>query len=431
MRTENSTEQKIRARIERSNILNRLLILGSEQSSDIQGEYVDSLINLAKSLREVFKRAKIIKGIDYNPREFWPAQKNDRYCFIDGGVANIDLPSVAPLGIRVGSYIVRLGDETEERERFAIELDLVDELFSTDSFTYDDDFSDDTSKLQDAARMTMEVAAALKVVRSVRDISAVFLQGPLVNPVSPYGLATFPAFRKTAVKEFTGESFEDSSNRRDLHFVNIYLYLLEKLNKSNVPIFGSVERSVGRYPIVTELILIELKEKGELSKKDIGTIWDDIVTFKFNDQTIFNAVLEQGEYCSPVIVNRQGGENKWPDHWKPWIRKYPKPLTTYIKLSENSEPLRVETFESTLKLEHWYSILYYTSRLLPSYGFPVGLDIVDKYAKIPSWMSRSVKGQYATILLRQALDSGDPAAISFAKRILVAKGRDWLFRPSS
>lgn len=430
MQPTNITEQKIRARIERGNILNNLLLLSSRESSDVQGEFVDKLIDLAKILRDVFGRAEIIKSIEYNPKEFWPAQKQSCFCFIDGGVANIDLPSVAPIGIRVGSYIVRPGNETTEREKFSIELDLVDELFSSDSFTYDD-FMDDTSKLQDAARMTMEVAAALKVVREVNDISAVFLQGPLVNPVSPYGLDSFPAFREAAVEDFIGEDISETSNKRDLHFVNIYLHILGKLNESKIPVFGSVERSVGRYPIVTELLLDELRQKGELSKKDKEKIWDDIFDFNLNDQIIFNAVLEQGEYCTPVIINRQGGENKWPNRWKPWIRRYPKPLTTYIKLSENSDPLRVETFEDTVQLDHWYAVLYYTSRLLPSYGFPVGLDIVDKYAKIPAWMSRSVRGQYATILLRQAMESGNPAALSFAKKLLVAKGRDWLFRPGT
>ena len=76
-------------------------------------------------------------------------------------------------------------------------------------------------------------------------------------------------------------------------------------------------------------------------------------------------------------------------------------------------------------------MVFYTSKLLPSYGFPVGLDIVDKYAKVPAWMSNSVRGQHAAILLKQALKSGDKDTIAFAKRVVSAKGRDWLFRPSA
>jgi hypothetical protein len=33
--------------------------------------------------------------------------------------------------------------------------------------------------------------------------------------------------------------------------------------------------------------------------------------------------------------------------------------------------------------------------------------------------------------LQKAMASGDPRALSFAKRVLAARGRDWLFRPTA
>ena len=33
--------------------------------------------------------------------------------------------------------------------------------------------------------------------------------------------------------------------------------------------------------------------------------------------------------------------------------------------------------------------VYLYSRLLPNYGFPVGLDIADKFAHVPNWMTRA------------------------------------------
>jgi hypothetical protein len=30
--------------------------------------------------------------------------------------------------------------------------------------------------------------------------------------------------------------------------------------------------------------------------------------------------------------------------------------------------------------------VYQYARLLPNYAFPVGLDVVDKFAKVPKWM---------------------------------------------
>src|SRR5262249_62124860 len=137
--------------------------------------------------RELLEQNEMIGRLAYRPRIFWPEQKGKAIAFIDGGVANIDLPSAAPLGIRVGSYIVRPGDETENRERFNIELSLVDDLFSPEGEVYDDDFVD-TAKLRDAARMASETAAAYRLSRSDSPPDVILLHGPLVNPVAPYGL---------------------------------------------------------------------------------------------------------------------------------------------------------------------------------------------------------------------------------------------------
>lgn len=94
-------------------------------------------------------------------------------------------------------------------------------------------------------------------------------------------------------------------------------------------------------------------------------------------------------------------------------------------------PFRLESFEDISDFSSVLDLVLHTSRLLPSYGFPVGLDIVDKFAKVPAWMSRSVKGQHQIVLLRKAIATGDAAAITFAKRVLAVRGRDWFFRPTA
>ena len=42
-----------------------------------------------------------------------------------------------------------------------------------------------------------------------------------------------------------------------------------------------------------------------------------------------------------------------------------------------------------VNLEKDFEYILSCSKLLPSYGYPVGLDIVDKSAKIPSWLGRA------------------------------------------
>ena len=33
--------------------------------------------------------------------------------------------------------------------------------------------------------------------------------------------------------------------------------------------------------------------------------------------------------------------------------------------------------------------IYLYARLLPNYGFPVGLDVADKHAHVPNWMTNA------------------------------------------
>jgi hypothetical protein len=67
--------------------------------------------------------------------------------------------------------------------------------------------------------------------------------------------------------------------------------------------------------------------------------------------------------------------------------------------------------------------------LLPRYAFPVGLDIVDKFAHIPDWMSRPVNTHTAVQALKQALDQGDTKLFDALRRLLCGSEREWLLRP--
>ena len=384
--------RRIEARIGQGEFIAGLLRVAGRESSTVQSSFVDRLSHIAGMMRELLEQNGLIRRLIYRPREFWPQQRGRSIAFIDGGVANIDLPSAAPLGIRVGSYIVRPGDETLDREQFNIELSLVDDLFSPDSEVYDDDFID-TAKLRDAARMTSETAAAYRLARLDRRPDVILLHGPLVNPVSPYGLDGFPSFGDQACRMFfDDENFNGDEEARQ--FVAVYLELLKRMESTGAPIVGVVERSIGREPVVVNRILTQLREREHIQRDEARDVLNEIRTYGLNDASLFDVVLEEGEYVAPMAVDRQGPENKWPDRWKQWIRDYPPALTTYLKPSGTVMPFRVEGFESAADFESVLDLILHTSRLLPSYGFPVGLDIVDKFAKVPAWMSRGVKGQH-------------------------------------
>lgn len=422
-------KQRIDARISQGEFLANLLIVARDDSADVQKHFIADLSRIADTLRKLFENNGLIHRLPYRAADYWPEQKGRTVAFIDGGVANIELPSAAPVGIRVGSYIVKPGDETDARERFNIELSLVDDLYSPEGRLFDSDF-EDIAKLRDAARIVSETAAAYRLAISGEPINTILLHGPLVNPASPYGLAQFPSFGSGAcTKFFADDSWTGDEGERS--FVAVYLGLLEALRDTGVPVLGVVERSIGKDPVVTKRILASMQEQ-KLIRKDLAKkLTDDIQKYCLNDASLFDVVLGEGEYTAPIAVNRQGPENKWPNDWIPWIRDYPRALTTYLKPSETVMPFRVEAFEDGSELERSLDLVMHTSRLLPSYGFPVGLDIVDKFAKVPAWMSKGVRGQHQVVLIKKALESGDPTAIAFAKRVLAAKGRDWLFRPTA
>jgi len=76
--------------------------------------------------------------------------------------------------------------------------------------------------------------------------------------------------------------------------------------------------------------------------------------------------------------------------------------------------------------------VYLYSTLLPGYAFPVGLDIVDKFAKIPQWLTDAY-GKLIKYHLREQLYLGEITDEQLRKIIiqaLYATQRDWLFRPS-
>lgn len=422
---------RIEARIGQGEFLTNMLLVTRQQSDQAHTDFVEKLSGIAESVRALLENNDLLRRIDYEPNSYWPRLHGKAFAFVDGGVANIELPSAAPIGIRVGSYIVRPGDESDRREQFNIELSLVDDLFSDSGFLFESDFLD-VAKLRDAARMVSEVAAGYRLAKAAGEnrVDAVILHGPLVNPVAPYGLEDFPSFGRDACRTLLDDDDWDG-DERERQFLALYLTVLERLRETGTPVVGAVERSIGRDPVFLRRLLDRLQDGKILKEKDARELERQILSYGLNDASLLDVVLGDGEYVAPIPVMRQGPENKWPEDWKRKIRDYPDAFTTYIKPSAMVMPFRVEAFEDIQGFDDLLALIFHTSRLLPSYGFPVGLDIVDRFAKVPAWLSRGVKGQHQIVLLRRAIESGDPRTVAFAKRVLAAKGRDWLFRPSA
>ncbi|MBF2009221.1 MAG: hypothetical protein IGS49_28205 [Chlorogloeopsis fritschii C42_A2020_084] len=159
-------------------------------------------------------------------------------------------------------------------------------------------------------------------------------------------------------------------------------------------------------------------------------------------------LLSPGQYSEPWQINKYGGLGKgnitlpgesftsdadWSCLKSSSPIAFPKVLGCYVNISETTEPVRVEVFNDLgyEQLEEAARRTYLYARLLPGYGFPVGLDIVDKYAHIPNWMtdaySKIIRYQLGVSLQRGEINDAEMRRI-LVQAIYMTK-RDWLFRP--
>jgi hypothetical protein len=114
---------------------------------------------------------------------------------------------------------------------------------------------------------------------------------------------------------------------------------------------------------------------------------------------------------------------------------FPRVRGCYLQVSERSEPVRVEVFDELGPQQITEAVrrIYLYARLLPGYGFPVGLDIADKYAHVPAWLTEAY-GKLIRHHLGVSLQRGEISDAEMRRLLVQAiymTHRDWLFRPSS
>jgi hypothetical protein len=171
---------------------------------------------------------------------------------------------------------------------------------------------------------------------------------------------------------------------------------------------------------------------------------------RYNDTLLLAMLLEPGQFSEPWPIDKFGGLRRGnvvlPDEGRrstmDWsaLRPtsdvgFPRVEACYLSSDERTEPMRVEVFadlggnqmQEVLRRIHLYS------QLLPEYGFPVGLDVVDKYAKVPNWLTDAY-GKLIRHHLGVSLQQGDISDAEM-RRILVQAiymtHRDWIFRPDA
>ena len=444
-----SRKRSIHEKIRAPHILERMLAVAGDLSAPAQLRFLDTVEQLASQLRAILLETDGIIRIEKSHKSFWHNLTGKKIGFVDGGLANLSMLGSAPIAARVGGYVVTPGMRGEARERFTMLKYLIDELYShAEGGVYEDTFPD-IGALRDAARITIESAGAVRMVSEEPDINCVLVHGALVNPVSRYTdimrngkvRHRFPDFSDSALSELLPPSGSQRSGR-DRNFVGVHLDQLEFLSRSSSIICGVVEResatsSVCRTvldslddTIIRDMLPIPPSEWKTWFRKAVDPSEDDEYEGqRITDSLLFRCILEPGEALRPVPIDRND-IRRAPEAWKDVIVRYPIPRISYLQVTEWSAPIRIEMFEKNMGDFDWITkLILHCALLLPRYAFPVGLDIVDKYARIPNWMSHPINTYTTVRVLGRALDEGDTRLFDSLRRMLCGSGREWFLRP--
>lgn len=444
-------QRTIKEKLRSPSIMERMLRASSDLSAPAQIQFMQNVELLASQLRDVLLETDGILRIDRDHGNFWPTVAGQRVGFVDGGLANLSSLGSAPIACRVGGYTVIPGDYSPDREAFTTLKLLISELYSAeDGSVYRGSFPD-VSALRDAARISIEAAGSVQMLSQFPDIRWVFQHGALVNPVSRYTdlmrqervAHHFPNFSSMALKELLPRE-EGRRSGREANFISVHLRQLQLLQESGAIVCGVIERESTTSSVI-KAVLNDLKDDQIASVLPTPpAIWkewfrttvdpsddEDGDAQRITDSLLFRCVLEPGEILKPVVIDRNE-MRRAPKAWHDIIAQYPKPLVSYVQPTEWNAPIRIEMFEKDVnEFEATCALIIHCAMLLPQYAFPVGLDIVDKFAHIPNWMSRPINTHTAVQALRHALDRGDEKLFDHLRKIMCGTSRDWMLRPGA
>jgi len=446
----------IHEKIRSPHIMERMFKVAGDLSAPAQLRFMEIVEQLADQLRKVLLATGGIVQVQQDHKAFWPTVAGKQIGFIDGGLANLSMLGSAPIAARVGGYLVTPGKTGPEREQFTMLKHLIDELYAhEDGGVYDSSFPD-TSALRDAARISIEAAGAVQMLNQSPDVKWILMHGALVNPVSRYTdimedrlfarmagrvRHKFPNFSDSALSELLPE--EPPRTGRERNFISVYLRQLQLLRDSNAIVCGVIEREASTSSVIravldslddhaiAKLLPVPPAEWKTWFRRQIDPSDDpDSEGGRITDSLLFRCLLEPGEALRPVMIDRNEPRRAPPAWRDTHIVHYPKPYISYVQVSEWSAPTRLEMFEGNLgSFSEAAALVTHCSLLLPKYSFPVGLDIVDKFAKVPNWMTKPIATYTSVQALKRALDAGDTKTFDALRRMLCGSNREWLLRP--
>jgi NurA domain len=481
------TEENVRTDLQRNYyVMLKLAENSLTVAESLRNNYFKNTAQFVSHLRQAIQRTNPLFNVRRIDDIAWPSVQGEVVTFIDGGLGQVQISSQVPILLRVGSYCVRTGERhLAKREQFGYYPIIFGDL---------EGGSKERKDFPDIIRITAELLGGLSALERTPDLRLLMFHGPLVYLMNAY--AGHSPFTEKDIDLFLSQYAQDpklshklkedflkeaklniypkmAPGRSDewierrlfepLAWISFLYRRLIKEAKNRKPttiITGVVERSALRQfseEVILERIFHGLRKNdkedyfnnlyGRTDLKSPRTLLDRL---GYNDALLLAMLLQPGQSSEPWQINKYSGLTKgkislpgesfsseadWSCLKPSNPLGFPQVCGCYISISETTEPIRVEVF-SELGADQIFEAArraYLYARLLPGYGFPVGLDIADKYAHIPNWLtsaySKLIKHHLGVSLQSGEINDAD------MRRILVQAiymtHRDWLFRPQA
>lgn len=384
-----------------------------------------------------------------------------RVAALDGGQGKGLLGTTVPFVLRTVTFTVKLGDKSPSREHFSPSSFLVNRLSGGALGAGE--------QLLAAVQVIFELAAALRSVEEGQ-IDLLLLHGPMTRPFNVFLAESYNLSRlDMELPEILGRDllppFEKwrlslSKSQQDLLLrfpsfgcmVFLVKELIEAARKKKAMVCGVVERTSST-ELIQRLLFRNFSSIYERNKD-----WFSKVTGKqptspvdqylklfldnlgYTDPLIFGAVLSSGEYTDwhESRANRYQEENREKYGLATgFIKSYQilsdlVPLTyyTYIRTSPFNAPFKVEIPDwlNDHEREQVIASIFAFSQFLPKYAFPVNLDVVDKLAKVPNWITNALMAMI-TQEIYEGIGTDPLRRTEEYSYLLAGKSRDWDLRP--
>ncbi|NTU70977.1 MAG: DNA double-strand break repair nuclease NurA [Coriobacteriia bacterium] len=405
-------------------------------ADELREDYFKSTLGLARSMRDEFRRGEGTYRISRIPLD---EQTPCAVAFVDGGLSKIDVGLGVPLIVRAGIFRVKQGErDLEKRETFDHFPLMLGQLRGGLKAS---------SKYGDVVRELVELGALVTALEDERfsDIRVLMLHGPLQFVSGPFFehwfypedyeqmlgmsddrphvqevLGAFAGWCEACVHRETGRCSQDLE---DQHLPAVCMmaflqeYVFRRAAENGVLLCGVVERSFGRsitkYVVKRMLdrepeVFGSLLESLAIDSKAAGVQADAILdATRYNDAVLLALALDRGEQLDwyPVEPTSRIRDER--------AALFPHVQTTFVRTTSAKYPMRIEVPASYVSadLDEIVCRSFEYANLLPNYAFPIGLDIVDKYAAIPGWMTKAYRqlilAQYGRLLAGEYVDMTD------------------------